>query len=150
MFDFNPDRIRRFESPSAPWPPDPDFDTLPPYSESGSTSPAPRLPYEITLVRAPFLMDPFLEPWKYAFKDWDAVLASTKMPFLRTRLFETSWHGDWLEMDMDSERVLVVKVRQYLCYTLRRAIETADPDGSCYSRHASVRVGRRSRIRRTF
>ena len=125
MYDFNPDRVARFESTHAPWPPEPSFETLPPLpssasasgSESGETSPAARLPYEMSIVREPFLMDPFLEPWKYAFKDWDAVLASTTMPFLRTRLFETSWHGDWLEMDMDSERVLVVKVRQYLFFS---------------------------------
>lgn len=94
MFDFNPDRVRRFAHEGS-WPPDTDVD------EPRETTTTTRV------IREPFLMGPRSNPKTWAFRDWP-IAAS--LPFLRTSLHKTSWDCDWVEMDMDSERVLLVKV----------------------------------------
>ncbi|KAF8312785.1 hypothetical protein DL93DRAFT_2156494 [Clavulina sp. PMI_390] len=136
VLDFNPDRVRRswLDAPSS-WPPDvvpgdaPDTEpsgplpgqqpTLGPnYNATSRSSSAPLsmkniklpiirlVPQQHTVKTVPLVIGRYATPRIWAFKDWPLT---AQLPFVVNEMRDRKWAADGLEMDMDTERILVVQ-----------------------------------------
>lgn len=100
LLDFNQDRVRRYLL-QAPWP-------ACSTADAEQNARTPNCMSTVDLVSGPRVVGGVDEPGVWGFQD---RVINARLPYLRTKLLEPTWTCDWVEMDMDTERILLAKVR---------------------------------------
>lgn len=109
LLDFNQDRVHRYSLPAS-WP---SSSTL----DAEQNRRTPNFIHTVEMVNGPRVVGAADDPEVWGFK---SRVINAKLPYLRTSLLEPTWACDWIDMDMDSERILLAKVQEtMLCHRRR-------------------------------